>query len=247
MLSKSTIRKAIYIAPVAVLAIIIAVLLLNDKEEEPPELFMVSMDFKNGHYWGGTEEVAADRVGELLGSSDFYYVSPDEDRRTVKSGVGYDAPVYMDKTCTDRTTVIVMNHRGKFVRLDFVSAVFRGRNGDFSQLADIFNLDCGHTVMILVDGQYRITERAVIEPVVKALLAGNAYNSKVNDLSKMSPPSPELRFVLESGMVFKCRINMDLRWLSAYSAGFDMSDEAFSLLCEYFTWDVNGLKPILDV
>lgn len=92
-------------------------------------------------YGGGTEEASEEEVGDYLGKST--YELNHHATRWEKKGYSssYEASIYRLNNSDDFLTLIVKNHKGKFVKVEFGNCVEPDyKKGNLKHVAEVYNL-----------------------------------------------------------------------------------------------------------
>ncbi len=221
----------------AVIAAIIAMLVMlggiffglhrNKENEAQSDLVKFSMAFQNAHYFGGDEEVEQSIAGERIGTSATYCLDPDASKEQMKNGANYKAPVFEDRENDDYTSVIVLNHKGKYVRVYFcdISNYEEENLTDFSCVTDIFRLDQKQVEKVTVNDGREISEREQMDALLAALLKPYPYAEYYGDDYSDLTFAFKITVTFEGGDSFCFYIDRQTQLLNAYDACFQLTGQ----------------------
>lgn len=226
-------KKKTVIAVILAVAVVFGgtlfVLYWNKENNTQSDLIKFAMVFQNAHYFGGDEEVEQSIAGEQIGTSTTYWMDPDASDKQKKNGANYKAPVFQDRENDDYTSVIVLNHKGKYVRVYFCNMDnYEEENiTDFSSVTDIFQLGQKQAEKIIVNDKREILEREKIDDLLEALLVPYPYVNHYGDDYSHFTFAFKITVIFEGGDEFCFYIDTDTHLLNAYYAEFQLTDEEY--------------------
>lgn len=228
-------KKRIVIAIIivaAMLGTILFILYRNKGNHEQSDLVMFSMIFQNAHYLGNDEEVERSIAGEQIGTSTTYWLDPDASEEQKKNGANYKAPVFADKENDDYTSVVVLNHKGKYIRAHFccMDSYKDETVTDFSSVTDIFQLDQKQAEKIIVNDKTEICEREKTDDLLKALLVPYPYADYYDDDYSSLTFAFKITVIFQGGDEFCFYVDTNTHRLNAYCMDFQLTDEE----CRFF-------------
>lgn len=226
-------KKRIVIAVILAVAVVsggtLFILHWNKESNTQSDLVKFAMIFQNAHYFGGNEEVEKSIAGEQIGTSMAYWIDPDASDEQKKDGANYIAPVFEDRENDDYTSVIVLNHKGKYIRtyFDSMDSYKDETITDFSSVTDIFQLDQKQAEKVIVNDEREIIDKEKTDDLLKALLVPYPYVNHYGDDYSHFTFAFKVTVIFEGGDEFCFYIDTDTHLLNAYYAEFQLTDEEY--------------------
>ncbi|MGN0165425.1 MAG: hypothetical protein ACI39R_04520 [Lachnospiraceae bacterium] len=221
-------KRVIWVVSVAaVLLVLCVVVFLLTKGSPCMEIEL--MIFNTCIYKGGVEEATEDEIGELLGTAEY---NLDHDA-TLWQKYGYvrgeNYNVYSVAGHSDRMTLIVENHKGKFVKVYFGGAVYGDYdNGSFKYIYELYDLKHNEIESVTATGYGNASVKLndfQTEAVYNLLLQEYPYVSIINSRVQ----AVTLEITLKSGTTFSVRIDTEDGGHISYSeACYSLSEEALN-------------------
>lgn len=223
-----------FVIAAAMLGMIFFVLYRNNENSEQTDFVKFAMVFQNAHYLGKDEEVKESVAGEQIGTSTTYWMDPDASEKQKENGANYKAPVFADRENSDYTSVIVLNHKGKYIRAHFICMDNYEDETvtDFSSITDIFQLDQKQAEKIIVNDEREILDREIIDALLKALLVPYPYADYYGDDYSNFTFAFKITVIFQGGDEFYFYIDTNAHRLNAYYMDFQLKLEECRLFEE---------------